>query len=376
MAFLRLPIPNTVSAVAGRSECPPAGRCHAKRGTSERPRGAACRQRTDRSLRPHRTGRTARRALPPAARSPSNVSFHAAACSVAVLVSTPSRSNKHALIPTGSPAAWGRAPRAAAPRSSRSPMSLARFAGRGFVDRLHTVSSLPRNVGVRGNNEAAGPLARDAGFQEVRLSGFAECVFESSARRTLDATFDLELILGQLKRRFEFRQRTAQVLRRNGRGRVVGGRLRRERAPAVRAAGRRRARHARQQAGPRRRRQRRRWLRDLPGRHRDGGDEGLRARGRADRPVERRRRGRLSLVAATVDSTTRPVISPARADPVKLRRGEAHRPAARRADRRPRGRGEAHRRARHGDLERDDVDEVLALDLSYAPPFARCGTRC
>jgi hypothetical protein len=92
-------------------------------------------------------------------------------------------------------------------------MSLARFAGRGFVDHLHTVSSLPRNLAVRGNDEAAGPLTRDAGFQEVRLSGVAERIFESSARRTLDAPFDLELIVGQLKRRFELRGHTVIVTR-------------------------------------------------------------------------------------------------------------------------------------------------------------------
>ena len=56
------------------------------------------------------------------------------------------------------------------------------------------------------------------------------------------------------------------------------------------------ARHARQQAGPGRRDQHRRRLRDVPGRHRHGRDQGVRPRGRAHRAERARGRpGRLRL---------------------------------------------------------------------------------
>ena len=74
---------------------------------------------------------------------------------------------------------------------------------------------------------------------------------------------------------------------------------------------------------------------------------------------------------AHVDSTTRAGYFPgAKPIRVKLLAEKRRRAAARRADRRPGGCREAHRRARHRIWNEMTVDEVLALDLSYAPPFA------
>ena len=103
-SFLRLPEPVRSSrSRADRSGHPRAARSHVRRGTSERRRSAACRLRTRRSPPPRRTGRRLTRPFGRARRKSSNISFHASACTVAVCVSTPSRSNRHASISLGSP---------------------------------------------------------------------------------------------------------------------------------------------------------------------------------------------------------------------------------------------------------------------------------
>ncbi len=67
---------------------------------------------------------------------------------------------------------------------------------------------------------------------------------------------------------------------------VSGGRgLRRDGAPGQRPAGARAIGHPRQQAGPGRRDQHRRRVRDVPGRRRHGGDQGLRPGGGPHRPA-------------------------------------------------------------------------------------------
>ena len=89
-------------------------------------------------------------------------------------------------------------------------------------------------------------------------------------------------------------------------GRLGGGGLRRVPAPALRAAGGRRAGHARQQAGPGGRHQHRRRVRDLPRRHRHGDHQGLRHGGGAHRAVQRARPRRRATRSSPPPSTPPP----------------------------------------------------------------------
>ena len=141
-----------------------------------------------------------------------------------------------------------------------------------------------------------------------------------------------------------------------GRGRLVGGGLRRVPAPALRSAAGGRARHARQQAGPGRRHQHRRRLRDLPRRHRHGDHQDLRHRGGPHRAVVAGGRGRGLLVRHRERRLHDPgrVLPRGQADPGQDDRRAADRPAARRPGGRAAGRGQAHRRPGHLHLERDE----------------------
>ena len=100
----------------------------------------------------------------------------------------------------------------------------------------------------------------------------------------------------------------------------AAGRLRGERAPAVRAAGGRRARDAREQAGAGRRHQPRRRVRHLPGRHRHGDHQGLRPRGRRAPGCRARRPRRPASRSSrrSVDSTTRAGYFPG-AQPIRVK---------------------------------------------------------
>ena len=103
---LILPVPEAGDRlrIRGVAGSPWEARSRATRGTRARRRSEAGRRRTGRSRRAGSNGTKE----PPvcAARSrrkSSNISFHAAACTFAVCVSTPSRSNRHARIAAGSP---------------------------------------------------------------------------------------------------------------------------------------------------------------------------------------------------------------------------------------------------------------------------------
>ena len=107
--------------------------------------------------------------------------------------------------------------------------------------------------------------------------------------------------------------RPADAGGRRCRRRLGGRRLRRDRAPGHRPAGAHPARHARQQAGPGRRHQHRRRVRDLPGRDRHGGDQGLRPRGGPHRAARARGRRRPATRSSRRPSSrpTGPATSPA-----------------------------------------------------------------
>jgi NADPH-dependent 2,4-dienoyl-CoA reductase/sulfur reductase-like enzyme len=157
-----------------------------------------------------------------------------------------------------------------------------------------------------------------------------------------------------------------------GRRGVGGRRLRRDLPPGVAAAGLVRAGHDREQAGPDRGPQPRRQLRRLPGGARHRRDEGLRPR---DRPDRARRAAAqeagFAVVTASIDATTRAHYYPD-AKPITIKVIAE------------RGTGKllgAQIVGEEGAAKRIDVfatalwnemtvDDLLNVDLSYAPPFS------
>ncbi len=133
------------------------------------------------------------------------------------------------------------------------------------------------------------------------------------------------------------------------------------------------ARHAREQAGPGGRDQPRRRVRDVPRRGRHRGQQGLRPGGRPDRADARGRPSAPAsqFVTATIESDQPGRLLPGRpADDGQAARRERHRAAAGRADRRQEGAAKRIDVLAVALWNEMTVDEMIGLDLGYAPPFA------